>query len=50
MKLSNIETDQGVKISKVIKPKKEQKIDIEKELAEIKAILKEILQNIAKTS
>ena len=50
MKLSNIETEQGVKISKVIEPKKEQKIDVEKELAEIKALLKEILQNIAKTS
>lgn len=50
MKLSNIETETGVKISRVIEPKKEQKIDIEKELAEIKALLKEILQNIAKTS
>ena len=50
MKLSNVEKETGVKISRVIEPKKEQKTDIEKELAEIKALLKEILQNIAKTS
>ena len=37
MKLSNIETETGVKISRVIEPKKEQKIDIEKELVQIKS-------------
>ncbi len=50
MKLSKVE-EQGVKIAKVNTPNsKDQKFDIEKEIKEIKALLKEILQNIAKTS
>ena len=50
MKLSKVE-EQGVKIAKVHAPNsKDQKFDIEKEIKEIKELLKEILQNIAKTS
>ena len=50
MKLSKVE-EQGVKIAKVNTPSiKDEKFDIEKEIKEIKALLKEILQNIAKTS
>ena len=49
MKLSKVEKDNNVKIATVnmTKPSKEQSFDIEKE---IKEILSEILQNIAKKS
>jgi len=51
MKLSKVE-EQGVTISKVNMPNppKEQSFNIEKEIKEIKEILSEILQNIAKKS
>ena len=50
MKLSKVE-EQGVKIAKVTSTNsKDQKFDLEKEIKEIKELLKEILQNIAKTS
>ena len=50
MKLSKVE-EQGVKIAKVTSPNADQqKFDLEKEIKEIKELLKEILQNIAKTS
>tara|TARA_B100000902_G_C26783141_1_gene656054 strand:+ start:328 stop:480 length:153 start_codon:yes stop_codon:yes gene_type:complete len=50
MKLSKVE-EQGVKIATLDIPKsKEQSFDIEKEIKEIKALLIEILENIAKKS
>jgi hypothetical protein len=52
MKLSKVEKDSNIKIATVNMPKpaKEQSFDIEKEIKEIKEILSEILQNIAKKS
>lgn len=52
MKLSNVEKDNNVKIATVNmpSPSKEQSFDIEKEIKEIKKILSEILENIAKKS
>lgn len=50
MKLSKVE-QQGVKIATLDIPKsKEQSFDIEKEIKEIKALLNQILENIAKKS
>ena len=50
MKLSKVE-EQGIKIAKVTTPaNKVEKFDIEKEIKEIKVLLKEIIQNIAKKS
>ena len=50
MKLSKVE-EQGIKIAKVTTPaSKVEKFDIEKEIKEIKVLLKEIIQNIAKKS
>ena len=50
MKLSKVE-QQGVKIATLDMPKsKEQSFDIEKEIKEIKALLNQILENIAKKS
>ena len=49
MKLSKVE-EQGVKIAKVTSQcSMTQKSHLEKEIKEIKELLKEILQNIAKT-